>query len=146
MEVGTVRERSRGPRRSTFIRRSQIAHSSKRIRPNKARKAKNFERAYGGSERREWVESKPCIACGHAPPSENAHVPPKGEHGTGYKGDARFVVPFCGDRLSEGRFVLGCHTLYDKHRQTFVRLYPGLDVQAQAAKLEQEWQLYQEAA
>lgn len=58
---------------------------------NRKRKAREFQRAYGGEERVHWMQARPCVACG-SKPSENAHV---GAGGIGRKGDAATVVPLC---------------------------------------------------
>lgn len=130
-------KRGAPPRRST----KPIARSSKRIRPrNPARQDKNFTRAYGSLDRVEFVNAKPCGACGVRGFTVNAHCPPTIEAGgTGYKADAKWIAPLCGDRLNAGLFVLGCHNLYDEHPETFARLYPKLDVQALAADTERRW-------
>ena len=61
------------------------------------RKRANWLRAYGSKERVEWVNSLPSVASGAVgtldDPIVNAHVAPPGEHGTGYKGDACWIVP-----------------------------------------------------
>ena len=124
---------------------STIAPSSKRIRPNKEKKAKNFARAYGSEDRVTFVKTLPCCACHVVGYSENAHVAPPGEKGTGYKADYRFIVPLCGERPGYA-WEIGCHALHDEYIWTFEHRFPDFDPEAEAAKVEQAWQQYREAA
>ena len=56
---------------------------------NASRKAAEFDRAYGGSERAEWVTRQPSVVSG-VHPCVNAHVR---TGGVSRKADARWVVP-----------------------------------------------------
>lgn len=79
------------------------------------------------------------MACGVFGFSENAHV--LGSGGTGRKADATSIAPLCGPHPDErGVLVVGCHKLYDEHRDVFHRLYPKFIAAAAAALTERAWQ------
>lgn len=61
-------------------------------------------RAYGPAERRAWIASLPCVICS-ATPSQNAHVRTSANAGTGYKPDAKWIIPLCAR----------CHQLQEDH-------------------------------
>jgi len=64
-----------------------------RLNPvNRARRQREFARAYGSKARVQWVQSLACLHC-LARPSENAHTPSRS--GMGRKGDASTIVPLC---------------------------------------------------
>jgi hypothetical protein len=115
------------------------------------RKKRAFVRAYHSVERVEWVKRQPCAACGIVGHSHNAHCPPKGEAGTSYKADSKWIAPLCGARTTyrNGRLMyayIGCHKLYDDYPEAFKEKYPNLDMQAVATETERRWQKLQEDA
>jgi hypothetical protein len=129
-----------------MIRKTPIRRSSKpipRSRPRKVgpNKARNWKRAYGSKARVEFVKSLPCAACGVVGYSENAHLPPKGEAGTGYKADSRFIAPMCGlhptRSIPEG--VPGCHEMYDEDRSWFRGMFPDFDAEKACEATERAW-------
>ncbi|MDP9203501.1 MAG: hypothetical protein M3P26_16460 [Gemmatimonadota bacterium] len=105
----------------------------------KKRSKSDFARIYGSKQRVEFVKSLPCAACGIEGFSENAHVPPKGEAGTGYKADWRLTAPLCGPREDGVLSYIGCHRMYDRHRSTFYKWYPTFDIAKAAADTERLW-------
>jgi hypothetical protein len=129
---------------------STITTPKKAIRKKPRSKGETL-RIYGPPERREWVKQQPCGACGIVGYSQNAHCPPPGESGTGYKADSKWIAPLCGARTTyrNGRLMyayIGCHRLYDEHPEIFREKYPSLDMQAVAAETERRWQKLQEDA
>jgi hypothetical protein len=95
---------------------------------NPARKAREFTRTYGGSERVKWVQSQPCVVCG-VRPCENAHV--KGG-GAGRKADARWIVSLCH----------GCHAqLHTKGQKTFEQEC-GVDLMFWAQIIDARWEVH----
>lgn len=112
------------PKRKTWIPRG------KRInRVNRARRAKEFERAYGGESRHAWVLSQPCCVSGQMGGVVNAHVK---TFGMGMKADARFVIPLA-DHLHRELHALGI--------ATFAARY-GVDLFELAAQTEASWQAH----
>ena len=66
-----------------------------RINPvNRARKAKNWERAYGSKAFVQWISRLPCWACNYAGPSprQAAHTT---TGGMGRKADACTIIALC---------------------------------------------------
>lgn len=119
----------KGPVFSTISKRSE----SPRKR-NPKRKASEFRRCYGSRERVLFVKGLPCSACGGAGYSENAHVPPKGEAGTGYKADYRFIAPLCLITVS-----IGCHALLHNNGRHWFEKYWDIDLEKCAAETERLW-------
>lgn len=115
----------------------------------KKRPASKTIRIYGSKARRDWVKLQPCAACGVVGYSENAHVAPPSEKGTGYKADAKWVAPLCGMRelWSPGGFSasIGCHTMYDEFRSSFDRRFPDFDPAKACAETERAWLLEESA-
>lgn len=101
---------------------------------NRKRKAKNFERAYGGKDRVEWGKDQPCLICGSLP-SENAHVPSRS--GMGRKGDAKYTVPLCTWHHTGSNYSL--HTL---NKVKFNAKY-SIDLDHEAAITDARWEQYQ---
>lgn len=102
----------------------------------KKRSKSEFNRIYGSKERVEFVKSLPCAACGVVGYSENAHVAPASEKGTGYKAGWEWIAPLCGDRYG----LLGCHSLFDSGCTL-----PDFDPTLAAQKCEEQWQEHTEA-
>jgi hypothetical protein len=134
------------PKRSS----KPIARKARPRKRNPARKAREFARTYHSVERVEFVKGMPCAACGVVGYSENAHLPPKGEAGAGYKADYRFIAPMCGpywhsggkpcsDEKYDALPYNGCHYLYDKRRWAFVKLYPDFDAEQACQQTEELW-------
>jgi hypothetical protein len=124
-------------KRKTSLRRSTRPIPRKtRVKPvNRRRKAREFQRAYGGAERAAFVAAMACIVgriqgvsdC--EGPIENVHV--KGG-GAGRKADARFNVP-------------GCRGHHRKLHAWGVRRFEehyGVDLDAEAAAVEEAWQTF----
>lgn len=127
---------------------STIASPRKAARKSK-RKPSEFARIYGSKARVEWVKSLPCGACYVAGYTENAHLTPKGEKGTGYKGHHRFIAPLCGPRplvgyhyhqlYMEGGLYIGCHRLRAEYPVTFAVCFPGFNPERAAAQTQIAW-------
>lgn len=96
---------------------------------NRARKAKTFERAYGGKERRDFVASLRCIVprCGVSP-CDPAHT--SGDNGAGYKASAKYLIPLCRTHHDEQ---------HDHGAGSFAIKYQ-INLRAAAAATEQAWQ------
>lgn len=109
----------------------------KKVRSRRARSKGERERIYGPKGRVEFVKSLPCAACGVVGYSENAHLTPKGEKGTGYKGDCRFIAPLCA-----GPYSPRCHMLFDSFHSTFAAKFPAFSPAKAAAECESAWQLF----
>lgn len=120
-----------------FSKRSQIR--------KKPRKPSEFKRIYGSKQRVEWVKSLPCSACGVVGYSENAHVAPASEKGTGYKADAEWIAPLCGTFLDYGvggwlqSLNIGCHKMYDEHRDDFDEEFPDFNPEEAARTTNEAW-------
>lgn len=100
-----------------------------RVKPvNKARKAKNTERAYGPPERRAWLVRQPCCVCGSVSQDGN-HQHHTRNGGKGRKADADTLVSLCHT----------CHRLYHDGRLANV---PPEFWERQAAQTEAAWRLY----
>lgn len=119
--------------------RSQPIRRTRPKKVNRARKAKNHARAYG--EKRAWVVTLPCLICGYSP-CDPAHV---GTLGGGLKSGSERLVPLCGPRLQlVGRltdYFDGHHRESHRGIKTFQAKY-GIDLKAEAARIEREWQSY----
>ena len=104
----------------------------KRVNPiNRNRKAREFVRTYHSKERCAFISSLPCCACGGSG-SENAHGPDS-DAGMGRKGGYKSILPLCGPGYS------GCHaTLHRIGVESFERA-SGLDLRAEAARVEERW-------
>lgn len=71
--------------------RTPLERSSKPPRKRNYKKWKrNQVRAYGPTERRQWVKDQPCCVSGRRAPSENVHIK---SGGTSRKADHEFVIP-----------------------------------------------------
>ena len=122
---------------------SPIARGKRPNRVNKARKAKNFARAYESEARLEWFAAHPCVCCGTtALRRDNAHLPSKS--GAGRKGDARFIVPLC--RGWAGGILMGCHVMQGNKGLSSLNAYrvdllklPERDWYAVAEQMDAEW-------
>lgn len=99
-------------------------------RVNKERRAKRFERDYGGKAYLEAIHGMPCAVC-NAPCelTEAAHLTSRGAGGT-----AKDVAPLCGTRHG----TQGCHQRYDLHDPEIRKHEPRL--RALARRLWSEWQ------
>ena len=109
-----------------------VPKRSGRIKPKK-RSAAERARIYGPAERREWIRTQPCIACGEVGFSENAHT---ATEGMGRKAHYSMIVPLCGSLWS---IVQNCHG--ELHRigiKSFEEKY-GVDLQKAAAETEAKW-------
>ncbi len=102
-------------------------------------------RIYGPPERREFVKSQPCVACGKQGDSENAHIE---TGGMGRKADFDKIIPLCGTRLEFGE--KSCHALlHALGRDSFVDyvwVETGikLDLDQCAADTQNRWLQYKE--
>lgn len=105
-------------------------------RVNRKRKAANDARAYGSKAQRAFVAGLPCAACGIEGYSQNAHV--LGNGGMSRKAEAETVAPLCGPRPW---FIplLGCHRLFDEHRQEFDEMFPEFNPERAAAECQSAW-------
>lgn len=90
--------------------------------------AEEFERAYGGADRKEWVNGLPSVATGHYG-CINAHV---ASGGTSRKADARFIVPL----------TWAEHQDLHQHGQRTFEAKHGIVLLDEAAKVEAAWQAY----
>ena len=105
----------------------------KRVNPiNRKRKAREFVRTYHSKERCAFISSLPCCACGGSG-SENAHTKDS-EAGMGRKGSYKSIVALCGGGFS------GCHETLHRIGQSAFERASGLDLRAEAARVEAEWQ------
>lgn len=119
--------------------RSPLRRSGKPLKrtrvKKKPRSKEDTARIYGPSGRIQFVQSLACAACGIKGFSVNAHLTPKGEKGTGYKGHYRFIAPLCGERF----MLIGCHRLYDEYPMLFKAEHPGFDPEKAAAETQLLW-------
>lgn len=122
-----------GPPFSTLARAGKLKRG-----PMKKRRRKPSEtlRIYGTPERRAWVKSMGCAACGVYGYSENAHL--LGNGGMSRKGDCTEIGPLCGPHMS----YVGCHRLFDRHRSKFDARFPRFNPEEVAAMTERRWQLH----
>ena len=81
-------------KRSPLSRRTPLARSGPVKPKNAKRRKREFERAYGGASRVEWIKTLPCVVASPLcqGPIENMHV--RGG-GVARKADARFIAPAC---------------------------------------------------
>jgi len=118
-------------RRSTSLRSRSAPKARKPVRRvNRQRKARNFDRAYGGAKRRAWLVSHPCIIGGNRRLGCRGVIVPahtKGG-GMGHKGDAKYNVPMCD----------GHHQESHRGVQTFAAKY-GVNLSAIAASFDAAW-------
>ena len=77
-----------------------------RIKPNRKRREREFERAYGGSAYVQHLHQFPCSICGVAGWTVAAHTRSGGK---GRNADADTLAPLCASRMG----VVGCHDLLD---------------------------------
>lgn len=109
------------PARKKYVKRRNV----KRYRENQLR-------AFGGSERTEWIKAQPCVVRYCHRPSENAHVAPKSEAGgTSRKADAKWIVPMCRQHHRVELHNLG--------RETFEATY-GIDLTREAIAINAIWE------
>jgi len=105
-----------------------MKRTSQLRRCNRARRKREFPRAYGSPERVAFVRAQPCVVRGCARrPCQNAHVE---SGGMGRKANADKIVPACQPHHYE---------LDTQGRESFERKY-ALDLQHEAAALEAKWQ------
>ena len=84
-------------KRSRPLKRTGPPERKTPLKPqNRARRAKERERAYGPEERREWLTRQPCVFCGRIGTDER----PNHQHhivtgGVGRKADADKLVSLC---------------------------------------------------
>jgi hypothetical protein len=102
--------------------------------PMKKRRPKHEAATMGTRERRQFVATLPCAACGIVGYSANAHL--LGTGGMGRKRSADTIGPLCADRSG----VTGCHTLYDAFPWTFRERFPDFDPEWVAMQTERRWQ------
>ncbi len=128
-----MRERSRGERRSTFIKRTRIKKRS--------RKPSETLRIYGSPARRKWIKTLPCSACGVVGYSEGAHV--LGNGGMSRKADYDTQAPLCGLRFIYSErattMYIGCHRVFDEMRWEFDRRFPHFSPEQAAFDCVQAW-------
>ena len=113
------------------LRRSRTAIARTPVKKvNRARKNREWLRAYGSKERVQWVQAQPCCVTAyyaiHRDLIDNVHIE---TGGTGRKADADSVVAMCRDHH---RFL---HTV---GRETFEKSY-GLKLADDARKLKKRW-------
>lgn len=114
-------------RRKLLPRKASLRPKTPMRKVNTARKAKEWQRAYGSPERCDFVNWYGCVVCGYTP-CENAHLE---NDGMGRKANYDLIVPLCPThhREQEGR------------TQAFQRDH-DIDLYALAAQVEREWQSY----
>ncbi len=93
---------------------------------NAKRKAKEFERAYGGESRLKFVQSLPCAACGLVGFTENAHI---AGGGMGRKANYDKTVPLCSF----------CHRRQHEWGAGTFAIRFNLDLRALAIATERAW-------
>lgn len=120
--------------------RKQIPRGKPPRKFNKLRQAREMIRKYGTSHRRHFIRRLPCSSCGIEGYSQNAHVL-KVNGGMGRKGDASGVAPLCGPRYAD----VGCHALWDRHRDKFAARFPWYDPAVICETTERAYQAYCEA-
>ena len=102
-----------------------------RVRPvNLARARRKYDRNFG--DKADWIRSMDCLRCGFPPYDhaiQAAHVKCRQMGGCG--GDKRHLVPLCD--------VRGCHSLLDRLGVECFLEVTGVDVSAEAERLEEEW-------
>ena len=100
----------------------------------KARREREWARAYGSRERVEFVQAMGCLVCGWKTQRprpggthtiENAHTV---TGGAGRKADASTIINLC----------WRCHDAYDNAKQTFPATH-GFDPAEEAARVERMW-------
>lgn len=132
--------------RRSFLKPSSLPRRSAPPKVNRKRKGREFARTYHSEERVLFVRGLPCCACGVVGYSENAHVPPKGEAGTGYKADYRFIAPLCHERtkydeVERREFAyIGCHRFRAERPWAFMAKFPDFDPEKATAETEAAWQ------
>ena len=100
---------------------------------NAKRRRRESLRAYGPAARRDWIVAMDCLTCRRHGPSEQSHL--RSRAGAGKKGDARHVIPQCGE----------CHALYPQ-RSKWAQLRPkwtDTELETAAALLDAAWREYQ---
>lgn len=116
-------------------RRKPLKRSGPPKRVNVKRRQSERERTYGPAARRAFVRRQPCSACGMQGYSQNAHVH-KMDAGAGRRGSYKGIAALCGPRMGVG---IGCHQLFDVHRDKFDARFPWYVPEFQAAELEAQW-------
>lgn len=131
------------PRRKSLLPPTKRIKRSRVKRVNPARRKSEFVRCYHSKERVEFVKGLACSACGGEGFSENAHVAPSSEKGTGYKAGYLWIAPMCANRrqvVPGGlRVTIGCHAMYDEYRWDFDEQFPGFDAEMACAETEKLW-------
>lgn len=128
------------PKRRSYLKRKTRPKSR-----NPKRAAENFARCYGSAERVEFVDGLPCAACGVRGFSVSAHL--LGNDGMSRKGNADEIGPLCTNHADAmtGRFVTGCHQLYDEHQEQFRQRFPQFNALQVAMDTEVAWRRKQDA-
>lgn len=114
--------------RHPLARGAPPARTARPKKVNRARKNREWTRAYGSPERVAWVNSRRCIVgllCTGA--VQNAHVGKVGA-GAGRKANADQIVPLC------ERHHFQCH----EGQQSLAKRF-GIDFDAEAAAVESAW-------
>ena len=99
-----------------------------RIKPNRKRREREFERAYGGSAYVQHLHQFPCSICGVAGWTVAAHTRSGGK---GRKADADTLAPLCGSRYG----TEGCHEQFDRYEMEEHRMR----LRALAKRLWRDW-------
>lgn len=113
---------------------------------NVKRHAANLERAYGPKERREFVKTLPCAACGRVGSSVSAHL--LGNGGMSRKKPANTTGPLCSAPCTlfsakrKAIIVRGDHDLFDNYPWIFRRLYPDFNPERVAAETAERFQQF----
>lgn len=104
---------------------------------NRKRRAKEYARCFHSKERRKFVQSLPCCACGKMPtkycPSDNHHIK---SDGTGRKSAYTNIVPLC--RVD--------HALVHSIGRTSFEEYHGIRLSRLARFTEVAWLEHQRSA
>lgn len=118
-------------KRSPMKPRTRPLRSTTRVKPvNRARRTREWIRAYGSIERVNFVAGRDCCACAYGKHCENHHVRTGGK---GRKADARWIAPLC--------WV--CHRELHTIGRTAFEAYYGITLDDCAAATEAAWVLHQ---
>ena len=112
------------------LRRTPLKRGTKRIGVNKARRGKNWLRAYESEDRVEWIAAQPSVVSGRVP-CVNAHVV---NGGMGRKAEARWIVPLTHEEHME---------LHASGITTFQNKY-GVNLLEMAIQTERRWRQHAE--
>ena len=95
------------------------------------------ERVYGPPERREWLVLGKCVGCKvQGTPDRPLHQHHTETGGTGRKADASTLVGLC----------FQCHAYVHDHGQKAYERASGLDLRAEAARVQSDWQALGESS